>query len=177
MTPGRPACRGAFFTHLVFLNPSNMLNHLPFKFAAISAIFLLVACSEKVEDKHPQQLVTKRQAIFKKMTKTLEPMGLVARERESYNKGEFQTWAQELQELSGQPWALFTVDGNYPPTRSKPEVWLKAADFKQAQDSYLDKVGQLVKVSGSADLAAIRDAVDAVEKSCKNCHQQFRNER
>ncbi len=154
-----------------------MLNHSPFKLAAISAIFLLVACSDKAEDTHPQQLVTKRQAIFKKMTKTLEPMGLVARERESYNKVEFQAWAQELQDLSAKPWALFTADGNYPPTRSKPEVWQKPAEFKQAQDSYLDKVAQLVKVSDSADLAAIRGAVDAVEKSCKSCHQQFRNER
>ncbi len=154
-----------------------MLNHLPSKLIAISAVVLLGACNDKPKDTHPQQLVTKRQAIFKKMTKTLEPMGLVARERESYNKGEFQVWAQELQELSGQPWALFTADGNYPPTRAKPEVWQKAAEFKQAQDSYLGKVGQLVKVSGSADMAAIRSAIDAVEKSCKSCHEQFRNER
>ncbi len=154
-----------------------MLNYLPFKLTFVSATLLLAACSDKAKDTHPQQLVTQRQAIFKKMTKTLEPMGLVARERESYNKGEFQAWAQALQDLSGQPWAFFTADGNYPPTRAKPEVWQKAAEFKQAQDNYLGKVGQLVKVAGSADMAVIRSAVDEVEKSCKSCHEQFRNER
>ncbi|MBP8287164.1 MAG: cytochrome c, partial [Rhodoferax sp.] len=49
--------------------------------------------------------------------------------------------------------------------------------FKSAQDSYLTVVDQLVKVSGSGDLPAIRSAVDAVEKSCKSCHTTFRNER
>jgi cytochrome c556 len=154
-----------------------MLNYLPIPLIVLSFVLLLGACSDKAKDTHPQQLVTKRQAIFKKMTKTLEPMGLVARERESYNKGEFQAWAQELQDLSSQPWAFFTADGNYPPTRSKPEVWQQVGEFKQAQNSYLGKVDQLVRVSGSADLAVIRSAVDEVEKSCKRCHQQFRNER
>ncbi|MFZ4625258.1 MAG: c-type cytochrome [Rhodoferax sp.] len=65
---------------------------------------------------------------------------------------------------------------NYPPTRAKPAVWQDAAGFKQAQDSYQARVAQLAKVAGSADLPAIRSAVDAVEKSCKACHDQFRNE-
>jgi len=154
-----------------------MLKFLPIKLVLLSSILLLGACGDKVKDTHPQQLVTQRQAVFKKMTKTLEPMGLVARERESYIKVQFQAQALELQELAGQPWAFFTADGNYPPTRAKPEVWQKTAEFKQAQDSFLGRVDQLVKVSGSADQVAIRSAVDGVEKSCKSCHEQFRNER
>jgi len=154
-----------------------MMYFLPLKAALLSSIVLLAACSEQARDTHPQQLVSQRQAIFKKMTKTLEPMGLVARGRESFNKTEFQQQARELQQLSGQPWAFFTADGNYPPTRAKPEVWQKAAEFKLAQDNYLSQVGQLVSAAGSADLTAISSAVDSVEKSCKSCHEQFRNER
>jgi cytochrome c556 len=153
--------------------PSKFLIAL----ALISSSLLLGACGDSVKDTHPQQLVSKRQALFKKFTKTLEPMGLVARDRKDYDKGEFQTAALALQEISSQPWAFFTADGNYPPTRAKPEVWQKAAEFKQAQDSYLAKVDQLVKVSGSADLPAIRSAVNEIEKSCKSCHDSFRNER
>ena len=143
----------------------------------LASTLLLTACSNEVKDTHPLQLVSKRQAIFKKMTKTLEPMGLVARERKDYNKPEFQESAAALQELASQPWPLFTADSNYPPTRAKPEVWQKVADFKSAQDNYLATVEQLVKVSGNADVNAIRDAVNNIEKSCKSCHNQFRNER
>jgi cytochrome c556 len=154
-----------------------MPKTLPIALALIASTLLLGACSGDAKDTHPQQLVSKRQALFKKFTKTLEPMGLVARDRKDYSKGEFQDSALALQDLSSQPWALFPADGNYPPTRAKPEVWQKAADFKQAQDSYLATVDQLVKVASSADMPAIRAAVNEVEKSCKSCHNNFRTER
>ena len=154
-----------------------MLPTFKFAFTLVSVALLLGACSEKVKDTHPQQLVSKRQALFKQMTKTLEPMGLVARERQDYVKSEFQANAVALEELSRQPWELFAADGNYPPTRAKASVWQSPAEFKSAQDDYLATVNQLVKVSASADLPAIRNAVDAVEKSCKSCHTTFRNER
>jgi cytochrome c556 len=154
-----------------------MLKIRPLTLSLIASTLLLGACGDNVKDTHPQQLVSKRQALFKKFTKTLEPMGLVARDRKDYDKGEFQASALALQEFSSQPWALFPSDGNYPPTRAKPEVWQKAADFKVAQDNYLGTVDQLVKVSASADMPAIRSAVNEVEKSCKSCHNSFRTER
>ncbi|HSN80765.1 MAG TPA: cytochrome c [Rhodoferax sp.] len=143
----------------------------------IAATALLGACSDRAKDTHPQQLVSKRQAIFKQFTKTFEPLGLVARDRQDYVRADFMASALALQELSNQPWAYFTADGNYPPTRAKPEVWSQAGEFKQAQDSFLANVNKLVDVSGSADLPAIRASVQAVEKSCKSCHDQFRSDR
>lgn len=143
----------------------------------VAATALLGACSDRVKDTHPQQLVSKRQAIFKKFTKTLEPLGLVARDRQTYVKADFMTSALALQELSSQPWAFFTADGNYPPTRAKPEVWSQASEFKKAQDEYLVSVDKLVQLAGSADLPTLRASVEAVQKSCKSCHDQFRSDR
>lgn len=149
--------------------------HLALSLLACS--LLLGGCSDSVKDTHPQQLVSQRQAIFKKMTKTLEPMGMVARGHKDYVKGEFVVGAQELKDLSSQPWEFFTADGNYPPTKAKPAVWSQPVEFKQATDAYLVAVDKLVAVSGSADMPAITIAVDAVEASCKSCHDQFRNKR
>lgn len=154
-----------------------MTPRFSLKLALLSTAVLLSACGQKIEDTHPLKLVSKRQAIFKQMTKTLEPMGLVARERQDYVKAEFKAQAQALQELSTQPWPLFAADGNYPPTRAKASVWQTPADFKAAQDNYMATVTQLVNVADSGDLGSIRSAVDAVEKSCKSCHTTFRNER
>jgi cytochrome c556 len=153
-----------------------MSKLIPIALTLIASAALLGACSEGSKDTHPQQLLTKRITIFKKMTKTLEPLGLVARGRQDYIKSEFVEGAQALKDLSSQPWAYFTADGNYPPTRAKPVVWSKPDEFKQAQNKYLASVDKLVEVSGSADMAAIATAVDAVQKSCKSCHDQFRNE-
>jgi cytochrome c556 len=142
-----------------------------------AAACVLVACSDAGKDTHPDQLVTKRQAIFKKFTKALEPMGLVARDRNDYVKTEFMANAQALQELSKQPWVYFSTEGNYQPSRAKPEVWTQADDFKKAQTNYLTAVDQLVAVSGSADMPKIKNAVDEVQKGCKTCHDQFRLDR
>lgn len=136
----------------------------------------LSACGEAAKDTHPDQLVTKRKALFKQFTKTLEPMGMVARGRKDYNPREFNINALELQKLTSQPWALFTADSNYPPTLAKPAVWDKPAEFQGAQDKFQVTVKELVEASQGSDLERIKAAVNSVQNSCKTCHDQFRNE-
>lgn len=136
----------------------------------------LSACSEAAKDTHPDQPVTKRKAIFKQFTKTLEPMGMVARGRKDYNPREFNINALELQKLTSQPWILFTADSNYPPTLAKPVVWEKPAEFQGAQDKFQITIKELVEASQGSDLDRIKAAVNSVQNSCKTCHDQFRNE-
>jgi cytochrome c556 len=140
------------------------------------AALALSACNDEPKDTHPDKLVTQRRALFKQFTRTLEPMGLVARDRKDYNAREFNESALALQKLATQPWPLFTADSNYPPTHAKSEVWQKAADFKAAQDDYLARVSQLVAAAQGSDLALVKNSVNDVQKSCKSCHTQFRND-
>lgn len=143
--------------------------------AAVAAVGLS-ACGGAVKDTHPDQLVTKRKAIFKQFTKTLEPMGMVARGRKDYNPREFNINALELQKLTSQPWVLFTADSNYPPTLAKPAVWEKPAEFQSAQDKFQVTIKELVEASQGSDLERIKAAVNSVQNSCKTCHDQFRND-
>ena len=144
--------------------------------AGMAVAAVLAGCEGTPKDTHPDQPVTKRKALFKQFTRTLEPMGMVARDRKDYNPREFNVSALELQKLATQPWVYFTPDSNYPPTRAKPEAWAQSAEFKLAQDKYVNNVNQLVKAAQGGDMAVIRPAVDDVQKSCKACHTQFRND-
>lgn len=145
--------------------------------AATAALLLtLGACSERVKDTHPQQWVSQRQAVFKQFTRTLEPLGLVARDRQPYEAASFTASALELQRLSTQPWVHFTLESNYPPTRAKPAVWQEPARFEQAQGDFTAAVDRLVVAARAGDLAVIRQAVENVQGSCKSCHTDFRNE-
>jgi len=154
-----------------------IIPKLPLTLTLLASLVLLGACSDGARDTHPDKLLTKRLAIFKQFTKTLEPMGLVARDRKDYVKAEFVENANALKELSTQPWVYFSAEGNYPPTRAKPEVWSQPDAFKKATNTYLATVDQLVAVAGSADKPVISVAVEAVQKSCKSCHDQFRSDR
>ncbi len=101
---------------------------------------------------------------------------MVARDRKAYNPGEFKASALELEKLAAQPWEYFTPESNYQPTRAAPAVWTQAAEFKQAQEAFLAKVGQLVKAADGGNLEVIRTAVNDVQSTCKSCHDQFRKD-
>ena len=143
----------------------------------LASLLFLGACSGEAKDTHPDQPVTKRKAIFKQFTKTLEPIGMVARGRKDYKQPEFNASAVELQRLSSQPWSLFSADSNYPPTLAKAAVWAQPGEFKQAQDRFQSAVASLVLASQGSDMNRIKTAVEQVQGSCKGCHDEFRNER
>lgn len=149
----------------------------PALFAALSAALLtLAACGDSAtpDDTHPQRWVSQRQAIFKDFTRTLEPMGLSARERRPYNPSEFVASALALQTLASKPWPLFPADSQYPPTRAQPAVWTEPAVFLQAQQDYLASVDALVLAAQTGTLEAVRPAVGRVQQTCKACHDRFR---
>jgi cytochrome c556 len=141
---------------------------------ALLATVPLTACFKSHTDEHPNQVLSKRKTLFKQLTRTMEPITLVANDRKDYDKAEFLAQVQDLEKLSAKPWAYFPLDGNYPPTHAKPTVWEKPAEFKQAQEHYLAAVGALVTAAQGGDLAKIKTAVGAVNNSCKACHTDFR---
>ena len=134
----------------------------------------LTGCEGRVKDTHPQQWVSKRQAVFKDFTRTLEPMGMMAREKKPFDAPAFKAAALRLQELSTQPWPLFTPDSNYAPTVAKPQVWEQPQAFKEAQDAFVASVAKLQLAGQAGTLAAARPAVEDVQQRCKACHDQFR---
>lgn len=143
----------------------------------LAASVALNGCSQEAPDNHPNQPVSKRRAVFKEFTRTLEPMGMVARDRATYNASTFLAQAQALHKLSAQPWPLFTSDSDYPPTKADAKVWQQPDEFKKAQVQFQQVVDELALAATGTDLDHIRTSVNNVEKSCKACHDAFRKDR
>lgn len=141
----------------------------------VAALVVLGGCDHAPPDNHPGQPVTRRKLVFKEFTRTLEPMGLVARDREPYQPEKFLVNAQELARLAPEPWGLFPPDSNYPPSRAKPAVWELAGEFRQAQMAYEGATQRLLLAAQGREIEAIRKAVNDVQDSCTACHKQFRN--
>ena len=142
----------------------------------LTCVLTLPACNDEAQDTHPDQPVTHRRQLFKQFTRTLEPMGMVARDRLPFNRTEFLASARDLQQLAGKPSSLFTPDSNYPPTHAKPEVWLKPFEFKAAQQALQDKASALAALAREGSLDDLKAAVNDLQRSCKSCHDQFRND-
>ena len=143
------------------------------KLSPILLSLMLFGCGPQ-PDTHPGQPVTKRKMIFHDMLRAFEPMGLVIRGRESYDRNKFLKNAVALEALSKQPWSYFTPESYYQPTRAKPTVWQRPAEFKEKQQKLLLAVAELTRVSQSGRLEMIRPAYDDVVHSCMACHDQFR---
>jgi cytochrome c556 len=136
----------------------------------------LCACSDEPADNRPGQPVAKRRAIFKEFTRTLEPMGMVARERAPYRQQEFLASAQALQNLAGQPWTYFAPGTDYPPSHAKAALWDKPAEFKLAREQFQARTDELARLAQGGNLELIRAAVNGVQRSCKSCHNEFRRD-
>jgi len=139
----------------------------------IGACLALAGCGPKA-DTHPGQPVTKRRALLKETLRTFEPMGIVVRGKNPYVAADFLALADKLQALSTQPWVYFPPGSTYAPSRAKPAVWQQAAQFKQAQDTYIKAAASLAAVAKTGNLDLIRPAYLRVSDSCAACHKTFR---
>ena len=79
------------------------------------------------------------------------------------------SWASEM-------YSYFPENSNQSPSEAKDEIWLQWDDFVGAIQSF-DKAAQaLIEAAATEDLRAIRGAFKEMTKSCKSCHQQFRED-
>lgn len=115
-----------------------------------------------------------RQQAFKKILLQFEPMGVVVRGREPYNKAEFIMHADALKQIAAQPFTLFVPNSIDAKSRAKPEIWSQPAKFQSARDGFLKAVNDLDVAAHNSDLATIRKQYDVLAQSCKTCHDSFR---
>jgi cytochrome c556 len=60
--------------------------------------------------------------------------------------------------------------------KAKPAIWKQPAEFKAGQAAMAEQAAKLAKVAAGQDLAAIKAQSQALGRSCKSCHDKFREE-
>jgi cytochrome c556 len=61
-------------------------------------------------------------------------------------------------------------------TKARPEIWRSPEEFRQAQSAFSENAHKLVKAAQSGNVAAIQAQWRELGKSCKGCHDKFREE-
>lgn len=121
--------------------------------------------------------VEARKAIFKDYKKVFgQGMGAVMKGEKPYNKDEFAKLAEQMVELSKQPWQYFPAGSDKGKSEARPEVWSKPAEFKKAADDHQALIVKLAEAAKGGDLAQIRPAFAAAQKTCKACHDVFKQD-
>lgn len=115
-----------------------------------------------------------RQQAFKKILRSFEPMGLMVRGREPYNKDMFIQHADTLKQIANEPFSLFVPNSIDAKSRAKPEIWSEPTAFKNEQEKFLSAVNQLDTAAHTANWTTIKKSFGDVAQSCKSCHDKFR---
>ncbi|MBB6094011.1 cytochrome c556 [Povalibacter uvarum] len=88
-------------------------------------------------------------------------------------------YARQIDDLSRQQKFWFPA-GTGPEaeieTRAKPEIWQSPEEFRKAQSAFSEHVQKLVKAAESGNVATIQAQWRELGKSCKGCHDRFREE-
>ena len=140
----------------------------------LCCVVLLLAGCGGVDPNSP---MGKRQAIFKQMLKTSENLGGMLRGRVTFDAQTFALQAQQLEELSKQPWQHFPSVRDEGDTAAKAEVWQRQERFQELANALQARTAELVQASEVKPLtpAAVKTAQAKVEAACKACHQEFRS--
>ena len=152
---------------------SNLTRRMPLIAALCLCIGLLTACSEP-EDTHPGQPVKTRQAAFKALLRSFEPMGTMLR-TQRYDASAFKTLAEQMKSVENAPWSHFGPDTQYPPSKAKAEVWSDSATFEKEKQAFLKATETFhAHVDQGAKLPEIEAAYKQVYEACQSCHKQFK---
>jgi cytochrome c556 len=93
--------------------------------------------------------------------------------------GMIRQYARQIDELSQQQKFWFppgTGAESDIETLAKPDIWQQPAEFKAGQVAMSEQAGKLAKVANSDDVGAIKAQWQALGKTCKGCHDKFREE-
>jgi len=61
------------------------------------------------------------------------------------------------------------------PTKAKPEIWTKQADFKAKMDKMNAETSKLAQMSRTASFDDLKKQFGATGATCKACHDDYRN--
>lgn len=77
--------------------------------------------------------------------------------------------------MSKLPFAGFVPGTDKGETKAKPEIWTEMDKFRGGATKMQDEMAKLNVAAKGGDMATIKAAAGEVGKTCKGCHDDFRN--
>jgi cytochrome c556 len=144
-------------------------------FYAGVAFALGTACSLPAQAQvKPETLLKQRQAAMILQGKYFGPLAGMASGKVPYDANAVQRNAAFLDNLSKMAWDGFAPSTRDEKSRALPVIFTDTAKFKQAQDNFQAEATKLAQLSKSGDEAAVKAQINAVNKTCAACHDDFR---
>ncbi len=143
--------------------------------ALASAVVAATLATSALAQTPQERAIKYRQGVMNAMSWHMGNMNAQVKGDKPYNKDDFLKSATFVDQLGRMPWEGFTPGSETgAPTKAKPEIWLDAAKFREAENKLAMETSKLVQTAGTGNMDAIKPQFGAVGGACKNCHDSFR---
>lgn len=137
-----------------------------------AAVFGLACSTASAQFKDAEAAVDYREAAMTLMGSHFGRMGPVAKKEAPFDADAIRANVAVFSTLAALPWAAYAQ--GYEGGQAKPNIWSDAEGFKQKRDDFEQAVQKLDAAAEAGDFDAFRVAFGAVGKSCKACHDAYR---
>ncbi len=146
------------------------------KMIKLTLVAALAASSmAAVADIKPFEAVEYRKGIFKAVKWQFGPMGDMVKGKVDYDAAEFSRRAANLAALSKMPLEGFRPGTYASATSALPSIEDDWQTFADTMSQFQDNTAALEQAAASGDMGEIKPAFIKVARTCKSCHDKFKD--
>lgn len=145
------------------------------KIAAMGLAGALAMASTFAVAVKPEDAIDYRQGVFQAIKWHFGTMGAMVKGKMDYDADDFTRRAEIVSQLSHLPWEGF-VEGSYSgDTDALPAIADNWDKFEGGSNMLMEKTAALAAAAKTGDMDQIRPAFGEVGKTCKGCHDNFKD--
>lgn len=145
------------------------------KVAAMGLAGALAVASTFAAAAKPEDAIEYRQGVFQAIKWHFGSMGAVVKGQMDYDAEDFARRAEIVSQLSHLPWEGFVEDSYTGDTAALPAIAENWDKFEGGSKMLMEKTAALAEAAKTGDLDQIRPAFGEVGKTCKGCHDNFKD--
>ena len=144
-------------------------------FKVAATLVLASVAGHAAADIKPFEAVEYRKGIFKAVKWHFGAMGDMVKGKTEFNNEDFARRAELLAALSQMPWEGFRPGTYSSATSALPVIEDEWDKFTAAGDAFSEKAADLAVAAKGDDMKAIKSAFVATARTCKGCHDDFKD--
>jgi len=139
----------------------------------VAPVLLLFAAGVNAD---AEKAVDYRQAVMNVYAWNVTSMRDMVKGETAFDAAAFGRHAKDLAAASQlELMAAFPEDSITDESDAREEIWLDIAKFQDKHNALRDQAAKLAEVAASGDEAAMKEQFGATAKTCKGCHDDFKN--
>ena len=126
------------------------------------------------DDKAGQAAVDFRESAMTIYKWYLGPMGAMVKGKTPFDGKAFRERAEGLAAAAGLNLLAGFPEGSADGTEARPEIWSRWSEFEEKYQALREQSARLAQVAATGDEAAMKAQFGETAKTCKGCHDDFR---